>query len=57
MSKYDDLDTHSNYQVLSQILDKRLLQKFIIISVIRNPFEQVISYAYHKAWQKGINFY
>ena len=26
----------------------------MILSVIRNPFEQIISYAYHKAWQKRI---
>lgn len=55
MSKFDDLDTHSNYEELSKIFEKKLLQNFIIISVIRNPFEQVISYAYHKAWQKRIN--
>lgn len=53
-STYDDLNTHSNFQELFNIIEKKSLKNFIIISVIRDPFEQIISYAYHKAWQKGI---
>jgi hypothetical protein len=53
-SKCDDLDTHSNPEELFRIIEKKLFKNFMIISVIRNPFEQIISYAYHKAWQKGI---
>ncbi len=55
VSKYDNLNTHSNFKDLSKIYNKEYLKDFVIISVMRDPFEQIISYAYHKAWQKKIN--
>jgi len=55
VSKYDILNTHSNFKDLSRVLDKKYLQSFMIISIMRDPLEQIISYAYHKAWQKKIH--